>query len=175
MRTGNGPNPGRRPVRSIDYPDPIPGHSGGRGPQMRPRVSFRGMGTAPGAARGTAFRDGWPWRIPVVPAARLLERRPYVLGLPAHGRNRRLKIIRGFTLTNGCTSTTLASMETLSQSTFVRVDGRERQVTDRLSSGPGLPPTTYELRGGAYVYEIGGSWWLQERGQFKRKVTLEAI
>lgn len=54
----------------------------------------------------------------------------------------------------------------------ITVNGTARKVTNTLSSGPGCEPHTYELTHGAYVYEIGGVWWLQERGQFKRKVEV---
>ena len=45
-------------------------------------------------------------------------------------------------------------------------------VLNSLSSGPNEQAHTYELNGGAYVYEIGGVWWLQERGQSKRRVEV---
>jgi hypothetical protein len=52
------------------------------------------------------------------------------------------------------------------------VNGRTVAVLNTLSCGPGCQPHTYELSGGSYVYEIAGSWWLQERGQSKREVTV---
>jgi hypothetical protein len=52
------------------------------------------------------------------------------------------------------------------------VNGVERTVTNTLSCGPGCEPHTYELTRGAYVYRIAGEWWLQERGQFKRRVEV---
>ena len=57
----------------------------------------------------------------------------------------------------------------------VKVDGVPREVVNTLSSGPGAPVHTYELRGGSYVYKVGAQWWLQERGQFKRPVTVEEV
>ena len=57
----------------------------------------------------------------------------------------------------------------------ITVNGTARKVMNTLSSGPGREPHTYELTRGAYVYEIGGVWWLQERGQFKRAVTVSTV
>ena len=54
----------------------------------------------------------------------------------------------------------------------ITVNGVSRAVTNTLSSGPGCEAHTYELTRGAYVYRIGGEWWLQERGQFKRQVEV---
>jgi hypothetical protein len=54
----------------------------------------------------------------------------------------------------------------------ITVNGRTEKVLNTLSSGPGQPVHTYELRGGSYVYEIAGIWWLQEAGQFKRRVEV---
>lgn len=54
----------------------------------------------------------------------------------------------------------------------VTVNGVERKVTNTLSDGPGTAVHTYELTQGAYVYRVGREWWLQERGQFKRKVEV---
>ena len=54
----------------------------------------------------------------------------------------------------------------------ITVCGLERKVFNALSCGPGCVPHTYELGGGAYVYRIADDWWLQERGQFKRKVEV---
>ncbi len=47
-----------------------------------------------------------------------------------------------------------------------------RTVVNTLSSGPGCTPHTYELAGGAYVYQVAGQWFLQERGQVRREVKL---
>lgn len=54
----------------------------------------------------------------------------------------------------------------------IAINGHVVTVLNRLSSGPGAEPHTYELRGGSYVYEIAGRWWLQERGQYPRLVTV---
>jgi hypothetical protein len=54
----------------------------------------------------------------------------------------------------------------------INVNGRETLVLNSLSSGPNCAPHTYELKGGSYVYEIAGAWWLQERGQFARRVEV---
>lgn len=53
----------------------------------------------------------------------------------------------------------------------IKVDGRDREVFDALSCGPGCVPHTYEIRGG-YVEKIAGVWWMQEPGQFKRQVEV---
>lgn len=55
----------------------------------------------------------------------------------------------------------------------IKVNGQARKVTNTLSCGPGQEPHTYELTGGAYVYSVGGTWKLQERGQFARVVSVE--
>jgi hypothetical protein len=55
----------------------------------------------------------------------------------------------------------------------ITVNGQAEQVTNTLSCGPGCEPSTYELTRGAYVYAVGSSWYLQERGQFARKVAVE--
>jgi hypothetical protein len=57
----------------------------------------------------------------------------------------------------------------------ITVNGVERKVTNTLSCGPGCEPHTYELTRGAYVYRVGAEWWLQERGQFKRAVTVSTV
>jgi hypothetical protein len=54
----------------------------------------------------------------------------------------------------------------------INVNGRPVVVLNTLSCGPGCAPHTYALKGGSYVYEIAGQWFLQERGQFKRKVEV---
>jgi hypothetical protein len=56
----------------------------------------------------------------------------------------------------------------------IQVNGVSRKVTNRLSSGPGCPVHTYELTRGAYVYEIGGRWFLQERANFAIPCTVIA-
>jgi hypothetical protein len=52
------------------------------------------------------------------------------------------------------------------------VNGQTVRVVNTLSSGPGQAPHTLELAGGAYVYEIAGQWFLQERGKFKVAVKV---
>ena len=42
----------------------------------------------------------------------------------------------------------------------VMVDGKPWRVLDALSCGPGCVPHTYELAGGAYVFEVAGVWQL---------------
>lgn len=42
----------------------------------------------------------------------------------------------------------------------ILIDGKPWRVTNALSCGPGETPHTYELAGGAYVYEIAGTWTL---------------
>jgi len=42
----------------------------------------------------------------------------------------------------------------------ILVNGKSVKVTNALSSGPGEPPHTYELAGGAYVYDVAGTWTL---------------
>lgn len=54
----------------------------------------------------------------------------------------------------------------------IAINGRPVQVLNSLSCGPNCTPHTFELAGGAYVYEVAGAWWLQERGQFKREVAV---
>jgi len=54
----------------------------------------------------------------------------------------------------------------------INVDGRPVEVLNTLSCGPNCTPHTYELNGGSYVYEIAGEWWLQQRGQGKRRVEV---
>jgi hypothetical protein len=54
----------------------------------------------------------------------------------------------------------------------VTVNGQAVAVVNTLSCGPGCTPHTYELRGGSYVYEIAGIWWLQMGGQSKRQVEV---
>lgn len=54
----------------------------------------------------------------------------------------------------------------------IEIDGRTREVLDSLSSGPGAPAHTYELRGRAYVYQIACDWWLQEPGREARRVSV---
>lgn len=57
----------------------------------------------------------------------------------------------------------------------IAINGTAREVTNTLSCGPGCEPHTYELTYGAYVYRVGGTWLLQERGQFARQVTVTAV
>jgi hypothetical protein len=54
----------------------------------------------------------------------------------------------------------------------ININGRETVVLNSLSCGPGCTPHTYELKGGSYVYQIAGEWFLQVRGQDKRKVEV---
>lgn len=54
----------------------------------------------------------------------------------------------------------------------ITVNGSVKQVVNTLSCGPGEKPHTYELKGGSYVFEIGGVWWLAEKGQSKRNVEV---
>ena len=54
----------------------------------------------------------------------------------------------------------------------ITVNGSLVQVLNTLSYGPGESVHTYELKGGSYVYEISGSWFIQERGQLKRRVEI---
>lgn len=54
----------------------------------------------------------------------------------------------------------------------ISINGRTVAVLNTLSSGPGCQPHTYELKGGSYVYEIAGEWFLQVRGQSKRRVEV---
>jgi hypothetical protein len=56
----------------------------------------------------------------------------------------------------------------------IAVNGRSVAVLNTLSCGPGCAPSTYELAGGAYVYAVGSSWWMQERGRDKRQVVVTA-
>jgi hypothetical protein len=55
----------------------------------------------------------------------------------------------------------------------INVNGRTEVVLNTLSVGPGEQPHTYELKGGSYVYEVAGQWFLQARGQFKRAVQVQ--
>ncbi len=55
----------------------------------------------------------------------------------------------------------------------IQLDGSTYQVLNTLSAGPDCEPTTYELKGGSYVYQVGGYWFLQRRGQFAQKVILQ--
>jgi hypothetical protein len=55
----------------------------------------------------------------------------------------------------------------------ININGRPVVVLNTLSCGPGCEPDTYNLKGGSYVYRIAGEWWLQVRGQFKRRVIVE--
>lgn len=55
----------------------------------------------------------------------------------------------------------------------ITINGRPVPVLNTLSSGPNGQRHTYILSGGSYVYEIAGEWWLQERGQFKRRVEVQ--
>lgn len=54
----------------------------------------------------------------------------------------------------------------------ININGRETVVLNTLSCGPGCEPHTYELNGGSYVYRIADEWFLQVRGQFKRRVEV---
>lgn len=55
----------------------------------------------------------------------------------------------------------------------IHINGRAAVVLNALSCGPGCTPHTYELKGGSYVYQIAGQWWLQERRATARKVAVE--
>ena len=54
----------------------------------------------------------------------------------------------------------------------ILVDGSPRRVLNQLSSGLGCEPHTFELSDEAYVYRIGNTWKLQERGHFARPVVV---
>ena len=54
----------------------------------------------------------------------------------------------------------------------INVNGKPVAVVNTLSCGLGCGPHTFELKGGSYVYEIAGQWWLQERGREKRRVEV---
>jgi hypothetical protein len=54
----------------------------------------------------------------------------------------------------------------------INVNGRPVVVLNTLSVGPNCQPHTYELKGGSYVYEVAGQWFLQERGQLRRVVEV---
>ena len=58
------------------------------------------------------------------------------------------------------------------KTTTLTVNGQTVRVLNTLSCGPDQPVHTYELAGGAYVYEVAGTWFLQERWQFARVVSL---
>ena len=55
---------------------------------------------------------------------------------------------------------------------IITINGRQYEATNALSSGPGCEAHTYELRGGDYVYRVADTWWLQQRGQWKRAVEV---
>jgi hypothetical protein len=58
--------------------------------------------------------------------------------------------------------------------TAITVDGRQRDVVNRYSTGPNDTEWhTYDLRGGAYIQRGVDGWYLQERGQFKRLVRVD--
>lgn len=54
----------------------------------------------------------------------------------------------------------------------INVNGRPVVVLNTVSCGPNCTPHTYELKGGSYVYEVAGEWWLQQRGKIKYKVEV---
>jgi hypothetical protein len=57
--------------------------------------------------------------------------------------------------------------------TQIKINGRVRKITNAFSSGPGCEAHSFELPRGCYVFQVGKDWWLEEPGQFKRKVIVE--
>ena len=54
----------------------------------------------------------------------------------------------------------------------ITVNGIERTVVCTHSSGPGEQPHSYQIKGGAWVCRYGANWFIEEAGQFKRKVEV---
>jgi hypothetical protein len=54
----------------------------------------------------------------------------------------------------------------------ITVNGKQREVVNRYSSGPGCEFHTYDLRGGQTVEQFGREWKLSSRGQFPRIVEV---
>ncbi len=72
---------------------------------------------------------------------------------------------------NNATNTALKSYT----HSIITVDGRTTTTIGAYSSGPGCAPHSFDVGDGAYVYQVGKEWTLQQPGQFPRKVTVEVV